>query len=133
MTPDEAQIIGPGLTEGRWVVSNDDDEYNDTLRVLAITNDGQIIRGATVADEIDNPHDARLIAAAPAMRDYIAAQTWEWRQETRREGDTVWEPMEWRSTRQRAEDDVAWWRKQTGVELEHRLVCRPVGPTEVVK
>lgn len=134
MTPEGAQALEHGLTPGGWNV--DGDEYGDEiLSVLAVTYDGQLIRGRRVAEEIDNPHDARLIAAAPDMCATVAEMRWEYGVEVRHDEDSEWQHTgPWWDTIEKARA----WRGRAVIRIgqpytHDRIVRRLVGPVEVVK
>lgn len=127
MTPEEAIALEPGTTPGPWYAFRSDDPDDDMYEVLG-TNPHRPNTHPILVDLILGP-DAFLIAAAPDMRSYIAAQTWEYRVIITREGrPTI--VGEW-TDEESAREDYQFAKARRGRDVY--LVRRPVGPVEVAE
>lgn len=136
MTPEEAQALDPGTTDGPWEAY---DPGDGTARMYA----GEGEEAKLLLHNIDSdPHtacvyftreDGELIAAAPDMRATIAALEWEWAVQVETSpGHWLTTGSPWQLSREGAEAEMnnpnvvpSRWKA--------RLVRRSVGPVEVVE
>ena len=125
MTPEEAQALNPGTTDGAWEAYTVPGDRTTGDYVAVSLGDREMVvppRNGGMGTALD----AHLIAAAPDMLATIAAQTWQYGAQC----DSC-KRLIWRVRREDAEG-LAVSMSRMHPECSYRLVGRPVGPAEVI-